>query len=161
MSVCEEAYTIGCQHGRFGIQEMEFWMVAIADSGIVSYVRVHSNEKAAWRTVVGYLRENEGYRGPRSPQAMRDWLDQHERLSVEVMSQKGLPDTPSFKDRRTLTRADRYLEKNHFILLAKNIKDPIPAGPLRPGRMKDFWISTRPFPTVLEWVIPFPIVWRP
>jgi hypothetical protein len=128
-AVCEESYTIGCQHGRFGIQEMEFWIVAIADSGIVNYVRVHSNEKAAWRTVVGYLRENEGYRGSRSPQAIRDWLDQHERLSVEVMCQKGLPDTPYSEDRQTLTRTDRYLEKNRFILLTRNNSDPHPGCP--------------------------------
>jgi hypothetical protein len=95
----------------------------------MSYVRIHANEKAAWRTVVGYLRENEGYHGPRSPQAIRDWLDQHEHLSVEVMSQKGLPETPPFVDRRMLTRSDRYLVKDRFILLTKNRTDPHPVYP--------------------------------
>jgi hypothetical protein len=117
---CAEAYTIGCQHGTMGIGQMEFWVVAIADSGIVTYLRVHLEEKAAWQTVVGYLRENEGYRRPGSPEAVRDWLDGHEQLSVEVLCQKGLSDRMSFEDHRTLTRTDRYLTANRAILLVQH-----------------------------------------
>ncbi|MFA5863168.1 MAG: hypothetical protein WC975_00620 [Phycisphaerae bacterium] len=127
---CHEAYTIGCQHGGMRIQEMEFWIVAIADRGIVAYVRVLLDETSAWKTVAGYLRNNEGYRGSCSQDAVAKWLDEHdERLSVEVNCQKGISNTQPIHSRMTQTRSDRFLVKDRFILLVKNHHDPSTHGP--------------------------------
>jgi hypothetical protein len=144
---CEEAYTIGCQHGGIRIQEREFWMVAVADRGIVVHVQALAHEGAAWKNVAGYLRQHEGYRGPGTQEAIQQWLDEHdERLSVDVTCQKGISDARQFHDRRTLARADRFLEKERFILLVKNNSDPGQSGPYEAWAYEGLLDFSKAFP---------------
>jgi len=127
---CAEAYVIGCQHGRMQSQAAEIWLVAIADRGLVFFVKAYANETLALKGVATYLRQQHGYQGPLIREAVNDWLDQHdEPLSIEVECQRGIRGDPQPAHMRTLTRSDRYLQKHRFILLVKNGHDPSPFGP--------------------------------
>ena len=65
-----------------------FYILAIADRGLVSHAEVFRTRKAAEEGLTKYLRENECYEGSGSMRAMRRWLKEHdERLSVEIIEQ--------------------------------------------------------------------------
>ncbi len=65
-----------------------FYILAVADRGLVSHAEAFRTRKAAEEGLVNYLRENECYDGSGSMRAIRRWLREHdERLSVEIVEQ--------------------------------------------------------------------------
>ena len=65
-----------------------FYILTIADRGLVSQAEAFRTRKAAEEGLVNYLRENECYDGSGSMRAIRRWLREHdERLSVEIVEQ--------------------------------------------------------------------------
>jgi len=82
---CEEAYSWGVQHGEMSSKVKEVWIVAIADRGVVVHVQAYPDAKSALTSLVSYLAEYNGYKGPANIRAIRRWLSRHdENLSVEI-----------------------------------------------------------------------------
>ena len=125
---CHEAYIIGCQHGRMASQATEIWIVAIADRGIVVFVKAYGSEPLAMKGVASYLRTNHGYRGKLTREEVNAWLEENdERLSMEVTCQNGFNrGQPALPKKGPV---DRFLAKQTFVILTKNAHDPSPNGP--------------------------------
>jgi hypothetical protein len=144
---CHEAYTWGVQHGKRVSQQSELWLVAIADRGLVAYIKSYGSEPLAMKGVASYLRTHHGYRGQLTREEVNAWLEENdERLSVEVICQKRISDARQFHDRPTLARADRFLEKDRFILLAKNNSDPSQSGPYEAWAYEGLLDFSKAFP---------------
>jgi hypothetical protein len=114
---------------------------------LVVDVKAYGSESLAMNGVASYLRTHHGYRGKLTREAVNAWLEENdERLSVEVICQKRISAARHFHDRRTLTRADRFLEKDRFILLVNNNSDPSQSGPYEAWAYEGLLDLTQAFP---------------
>jgi len=86
-AACEEAWSIGVQHGTFTALAEPIWLLAVADRGVIVHIQPFASEEAAEEGLDAYLRKEQGYPGPRHPDALRRWLRMKEdRLSVQITS---------------------------------------------------------------------------
>jgi hypothetical protein len=99
-------------------EKNSFWLVAIADCGILVDVRATAHEAAAWKSIATFL-ENHGYQGPDEKESIELWLSTHdERLSVLVRQQESLVD---FSDTREQpTPSDQFVENGGIVVLSRN-----------------------------------------
>ncbi len=69
----------------------QFWILAIADRGIVIHAQAYPNEGKARTALAAYLRQHESYKGSDEQEAIDAWLESNdERLSVEIVHQDKL-----------------------------------------------------------------------
>jgi len=99
-------------------EKNSFWLVAIADGGILVDLRATAHEAAAWRRIATFL-ENHGYQGPDEKESIELWLSTHdERLSILVRQQESLVD---FSDTREQpTPSDQFVENGGVVVLSRN-----------------------------------------
>ncbi len=85
---CEEAYTWGVQHGKMTVQRVRLWVLAAADTGVISYVSVCKSKFEVEKSLLDYLRRYHGYNGKYEIKAAYKWLREHdEYLSVSIVQQ--------------------------------------------------------------------------
>ena len=85
---CEEAYSWGVQHGEMIAEHRTLWILAVADKGIIAFVRAFNSEVLAKKGLVAYLREYERYDGSGDIGMVYDWLREHDEcLSIEIVQQ--------------------------------------------------------------------------
>jgi hypothetical protein len=99
-------------------EKNSFWLVAIADCGILVDVRATAYEVAAWKSIATFL-ENHGYQGSDEKESIELWLGSHdERLSVLVRQQESLMDFSDTRDQPT--PSDQFVENGGIVVLSRN-----------------------------------------
>ncbi len=127
---CEEAYTWGVQHGKMIAWQGMFWILAVADRGIIAHICVYNSKAEAEKGMVEYLREYENCNFLEDINLAYLWLAEHdERLTVEIISQEvkftKLEDIGG--DNKTdLAHVNDFLHQCAFAILTKNpqTRDP-------------------------------------
>lgn len=115
---------LGATHSQQG----KLWILAVADSGVVNHIRAYKSEAEADKGLVEYLRKYQDYNGKNNVKEAWKWLDEHERLSAEVVQQNinlGQLKHPRATSKTTeLARTNSLFEKCSFVVLAKNRHEP-------------------------------------
>jgi len=126
---CHESYIWGVQYGRITAESKRLWILAIADSGIVAHVQVYASQTAAQKGLARYLRKYHRYKGRDTADAVDNWLEDHEHLSVEISEQLlrecSGPGCSSMES-RPQEYLISFLEEGGFVVLGRNRQDPHP-----------------------------------
>ena len=129
---CHEGYTWGVQHGRIAAESKRLWILAVADSGIVAHVQVYVSQTAAQKGLAGHLRKYHRYKGADTAEAVDNWLEGHEHLSVDIGEQRlrecSGPGCSSMES-RPQEYLSSFLDKGGFVVLGRNRQDPQAKAP--------------------------------
>jgi len=64
------------------------WIVAVADKGIVAFVRACGDEQSAVKGLARHLRKYNGYKGPNHWNNLKTWLEEHnDYLDIRIVRQ--------------------------------------------------------------------------
>ena len=87
-ATCEEVYTWGVQHGKESTRQNQFFVLAVANSGVVDHALLYHSKPDAEKGLVEYLRKYHDYDGPGYRRALYEWLGENsERISVNIVRQ--------------------------------------------------------------------------